>query len=68
MGRINYLPSDIKQGKESYASSVARIAGSPVIENRLGSINKEGLLKKVLSKGDVGGLTTKVLRVISFPN
>ena len=30
MGRINYLPSDIKQGKESYASSVACVAGSPV--------------------------------------
>ena len=29
-GRINYLPSDIKQGKESYASSVACVAGSPV--------------------------------------
>ena len=28
--RINYLLSDIKQGKESYASSVARVAGSPV--------------------------------------
>ena len=27
---INYLLSDIKQGKESYASSVACVAGSPV--------------------------------------
>ena len=37
-------------------------------EIRLGSINKEGSLKKELSKGDVGGTTTKLLRVISFPN
>ena len=29
--RINYLPSDTKQGKEtSYAYRVARVAGSPV--------------------------------------
>ena len=34
----------------------------------LGSINKEGLLKKELSKGDIGGGTTELLRVISFPN
>ena len=28
--RINYLLSDIKQGKKSYASSVACVVGSPV--------------------------------------
>ena len=35
-------------------------------EIRLGSINKEGLLKKELSKGDIGGIATLVFRVISF--
>ena len=35
-------------------------------EIRLDSINKEGLLKKELSKGDIGGTTTLLLRVISF--
>ena len=35
-------------------------------EIRLGSINKEGLLKKELSKGDIGGTATLVFRVISF--
>ena len=35
---------------------------------RLGSINKEELLKKELSKGDIGGATTKLFRVVSFPN
>ena len=37
-------------------------------EIRLGSINKEGLLKKELSKGDIGGVTTKLLRAVSFSN
>ena len=37
-------------------------------EIRLGSINKEGLLKKELSKKDVGETATPLLRVISFPN
>ena len=37
-------------------------------EKGLGSINKEGLLKKELAKGDIGGTTTKLLRVVSFPN
>ena len=37
-------------------------------EIRLGSINKEGLLKKELSKGDIGGTATLIFRVISFPN
>ena len=37
-------------------------------EIRLGSINKEELLKKELSKEDIGGTTTKLLRVIFFPN
>jgi len=37
-------------------------------EIRLGSINKEELLKKELPKGDIGGRTpTELLRVISFP-
>ena len=35
-------------------------------ESKLGSINREGSLKKELSKGDIGGTTTPVLRVISF--
>ena len=30
--------SDIKQGKESYASSVARVAGSPVTLKLLGIV------------------------------
>ena len=33
---------------------------------RLGSINKEGLLKKELSKGDIEELATLLFRVISF--
>ena len=37
-------------------------------EIRLGSINKEGLLKKELSKGDIGGIATLVFGVVSFPN
>ena len=37
-------------------------------ENRLGSINKEELLKKESSKGDIGGATTELLRAVSFPN
>ena len=37
-------------------------------ESKLGSINKEELLKKELSKGDIGGTATLVFRVISFPN
>ena len=37
-------------------------------EIRLGNINKEGLLKKELFKEDIGGVTTKLFRVISFPN
>ena len=37
-------------------------------EIRLGSINKEGLLKKELSKGDIEGTATPIFRVISFPN
>ena len=37
-------------------------------EIRLGSINKEGLFKNKLLKGDLGGIATKPLRLISFPN
>ena len=36
-------------------------------ENRLGSINKEGLLKNELPKGDLRGPATEVLRVVSLP-
>ena len=35
-------------------------------EIRLGSINKKGLLKKELSKGDIGRATTLVFRVVLF--
>jgi hypothetical protein len=35
-------------------------------ENRLGSINKEGLLKNELPKGDLGRTTAKLLRVVPF--
>jgi len=35
-------------------------------ENRLGSINKEGLLKNELPKGDLGGVTAKLLRLIPY--
>jgi len=34
-------------------------------ENRLGSINKEELLKNKLPKGDLGGVTAELLRVVS---
>jgi len=34
---------------------------------RLGSINKKGLLKNKLPKGDLGGRATKVLIVVSSP-
>ena len=37
-------------------------------EISLGSINKEGLLKKELSKGDIGETATKLFRILSFPN
>jgi hypothetical protein len=35
-------------------------------ENRLGSINKEGLLKNKLPKGDLGGAATALLRIVSL--
>ena len=35
-------------------------------ENRLGSINKEGLLKDEPPKGDLGGAIAKLLRVVSL--
>jgi len=35
-------------------------------ENRLGSISKEGLLKNEPPKGDLGGATTELLRVVSL--
>jgi len=35
-------------------------------ENRLGSINKEGLLKNKLPKGDLAGATAKLLRLIPY--
>ena len=35
-------------------------------EIRLGSINKEGLLKNKSPKGDPGGSIAKLLKVISF--
>ena len=41
--------------------------GIEVLEEiRLGSINKEELLKKELSKRDIGGIATLVFRVVSF--
>jgi hypothetical protein len=33
-------------------------------ENRLGSINKEGLLKNKPPKGDLGGVTAELLRLV----
>jgi hypothetical protein len=38
-----------------------------VEEKGLGNINKEGLLKNKLPKGDLGGVITKLFRVISLP-
>ena len=35
-------------------------------ENGLGNINKEGSLKNKLPKGDLRGLTAKLLRVVSL--
>jgi len=35
-------------------------------ENRLGSINKEGLLKKEPPKGDLGGATAELLRLVPY--
>jgi len=35
-------------------------------ESRLGNINKEGLLKNKLPKGDLRGAIAKLLKVISF--
>jgi len=35
-------------------------------KSRLGNINKEGLLKNKLPKGDLRGAITKLLRVISL--
>ena len=34
-------------------------------EIRLGNINKKGLLKKELPKGDIGGTLTNILRLLS---
>ena len=54
------MPSDIKQGEESYASSVACVAGSPVTglltkvvaSKKLGSFSKDykGIVEEVISK------------------
>ena len=35
-------------------------------ESRLGNIDKEGLLKKELPKGDLRGAITELLRVVSL--
>jgi len=35
-------------------------------ENRLGNINKEGLLKNKPPKGDLGGTIAELLKVISL--
>ena len=41
--------------------------GIEVLEEiRLDNINKEGLLKKELPKGDIGGIATLVFRVVLF--
>jgi len=47
--RINYLLSDIKQGKESYASSVARVAGSPVTADKLTTLLTTSLLNSAIA-------------------
>jgi hypothetical protein len=35
-------------------------------ENRLGNINKEGLLKNELPKGDLGGATAELFRLVPY--
>ena len=50
-----------KQFKERYKKGIGVLE-----EIRLGSINKKGLLKKGSSKGDIRGVTTELLRVISL--
>ena len=59
---LDYLGA-IRKSKKCYRKGIGVLE-----EIRLGSINKEGLLKEELSKEDIGGITTELLRVISFPN
>ena len=49
-----------KQPKEYYGKGIRVLE-----ESRLGSI-KKGLLKNELYKGDLGGVTTILLRTVSF--
>jgi len=50
-----------KNFKERYRKGIGVLE-----EIRSGSINKKGLLKNELAKGDLRGLTTKVFRVVSL--
>ena len=60
--RRDYLGTTIEP-KKRYKKGIEVLE-----EIRLGSINKKGLLKKELSKGDIGETATLVFRVIPFPN
>ena len=55
------LPISTRKFKKCYKKGIGVLK-----EIRLDSINKEGLLKKELSKGDIGRATTPVFRVIPF--
>jgi len=50
-----------KQPKKYYRKGIRVLE-----ESRLGNINKEGLLKNKLPKGDLRGVIAKLLRVISL--
>ena len=58
--RRDYLGTT-RKSKKRYKKGIGVLE-----EIRLGSINKEGLLKKELFKGDIGGIATLVFRVVSF--
>jgi len=50
-----------KQPREHYRKGIGVLE-----ESRLGNINKEGLLKNKLPKGDPRGAIAKLLGVVSF--
>ena len=60
--RRDYLGATIEL-KKRYKKGIGVLE-----ESKLGSINKEGLLKKELSKRDIRGVATPIFGVISFPN
>jgi len=45
---------------------VSQRSASKLLQKGLGSINKKGLLKNKLPKGDLRGAAAKVLKVISL--